>query len=202
MVKRFEFVCALVLAVTAGFSSPNVTVKYDLASAAIQIAVNVGIEANAQVGPPPVCPPICLPPPPPSPSTPDTSDHGGHWGKVTVESILQMQAASIGCSAVLNIADSMVRAGVKYRRELTPVEAIDNSAACGSLPAIIIKVLNWANGVKDNKCSLDVARHALLENNSIRAVGELPWPDGSFERRQAKFLEQYAACYRRSDGVD
>jgi hypothetical protein len=152
--------------------------------------IAVGSEqAEAQVLPPP--------PPPPAPLASHTSEHGGHKGKFTSESFLQIQAASIICSAIANIGDSIVKARGPSGRELTPVGAIDNAAACGFVPAMLLKTINWSLGIKDNACSLGVARRALRQNNTVQGKQELLWRDGSFERRQAKLLDQYMACYRR-----
>ncbi len=141
------------------------------------------VPATAQIKPPPV-------------KKSAVSNYGGNKFKVTGESVMQMQGVSIGCAAFVEIADSIAKANGPDPRELTPVGAVDNAAACGLAPAIIIKVFNWIADVKDNDCSLNVARRALKENNTPRARQELLWRDGSWELRQAKFLVQYAACYR------
>jgi hypothetical protein len=133
---------------------------------------------------------------PSSSSSPDSSNHGGNRWKVTAKSLIQGQIISVGCAAVVLIADSIVTARGKDPRELTPVGAIDNAAACGLWPAMILKGINMAMGIKDNACSYDVARRALRENNSAQAKQELLWRDGSWERRQAKFQGEYHDCYR------
>lgn len=141
---------------------------------------------------------VLPPPPPPSNSSPasDTGSHGGNRWKITAKSLMQGQVISVGCSAVAEIADSIVKSSGPDPRELTPVGAIDNAAACGLWPAMILKGIYTAMGVKDNACSYGVARRALRENNSAQAKQELLWRDGSWERRQNKFLSQYHDCYR------
>ncbi len=142
-----------------------------------------------------------FPPPPPDPSPPSNSssgnsNSGGNRWKITGESIVKAQVISVGCAAVVLIADSIIKANGKGPRELTPVGAIDDAAACGLFPAMVLKGINMAMGIKDNACSYDVARRALRENNSAEAKQELLWRDGSWERRQAKFQSQYHDCYR------
>jgi len=134
--------------------------------------------------------------PPPKPKVATAAvNHGNKW-KVTAGSILQMQGGSVGCAAPVEIADSIVKANGDDPRELTPVGAVTNGAACGLAPAAIVAVFDWVTGVQDNACSLDVARRALRENNLPQAQQELLWRDGSWERRQAKFLARYAVCYQ------
>lgn len=106
------------------------------------------------------------------------------------------QGVSIGCSA----ATTMVHAGIaaRARRELTPLEAVNDSARCTLLPAMFISLYAQVTGMKDNACTRAVARRAFRENNSPRAREELFWRDGSWERRQQKFLDAYATCYRKN----
>jgi hypothetical protein len=103
------------------------------------------------------------------------------------------QGVSIGCSAVSTIVHAGVVAGAQ--RELTPLEAVDDSARCTFIPAMVVSAISHLSGMKDNACTLKVARDAFTENNSPRAREELLWRDGSWERRQQKFLARYYDCY-------
>lgn len=107
---------------------------------------------------------------------------------------MQWQGAAIFCSAVVNLGDAAIAAHTQ-RRELTPLGAVDNSARCTFIPAMAISFGSRLAGIKDSACSYDVARRALKENNSPQARQELLWRDGSWERRQAKFVAQYYDCY-------
>ena len=144
-------------------------------------------------------PPLCVPPPPPKPAA-KSGNHGGNKFKVTGKSVATMQGVSIGCSAVVEMVDAWSQANGEDPRELTPNEAIDNAAICGLAPAVIVKVANWFAGIKDNACSIAVARRALPENNTPRAREELMWgrdgSDRAWATRQAAFLTEYYNCYR------
>jgi hypothetical protein len=130
-----------------------------------------------------------------SPGASDSTGHGGNRGKFSAKSFLLGQGISVGCAAVSEIVDGGIIMPAREHRELTPIEANDNAAACGLLPAVIVKLIDMAMGIKDNACSFDVARRALKFNNSAWARQELLWRDGSWDRDQAKFLAEYYDCY-------
>ena len=109
-----------------------------------------------------------------------------------------MQGISIACGAVYEIGDGIVKARGPKGRELTPVGAIDNAANCGLMPAMVLKGTNWVTGVKDNECTLKIARDALKKHNDSRfqeemlfrrAQGLSPMAD------QAEFDELYRTAY-------
>lgn len=137
------------------------------------------------------------------PGAADTADppqnaenpRGKRW-RVKFKSILKAQGLSVACAVGYEMVDAGLKASGEDPRELTSIEAIDNAATCWLAPAVVVKVGNWSAGIKDNACSYDVARRALKENNTPQAQQELLWRDGSWERRQGKFLSQYEVCYK------
>ncbi len=159
--------------------------KVGLLTTVSTTALLIATVASAQIAPPP--------PGPGGGSSSSGGSNGKGGGKGGGKGLAVGQLAAGAC-ATISIAGTAVRLEHRYvwdrvggkwvrvhaPRELTPLEAAEHAARCGSYAGIIVYGVSKAMGLRDTACNIAVAAEAYAVNSARLAIEQRAFArDGS-----------------------
>lgn len=154
--------------------------------------------------------------PPSKPAAAKSSNGGGKGGGKggAGKAVATGQLAANACATIKIAGDALmlerrtvwkkVKGKQKYvlvpaPRELTPLEASDDAAMCGSFAGMFVSLVSRVQGLKDSACNIAVAEEAYQVNNTQLAIEQRAFArDGSsstWNQIQGSLHEKHVACY-------